>query len=144
MKKTKKWIKIIIILLILIVIFILGFLIYKNLFQGRVSERLDGIESYTLTKEEKKLVKDKLNELENVESINIDTNYKIIKIFLELKEDVKFEDVKKISNEAITNFSEDNLSFYDIELFVTSLSEDSIYPKVGYKHKMNSEFTWNR
>lgn len=144
MKKTKKWFKIIIIILILLIIFILGFLIYKNLFQEGVSERLEGIESYSLTKEEIKLVKDKLGELENIESIDIDTNYKIIKIFLELKEDVKFEDVKKISNEAITNFSEENLSFYDIELFVTSLSEESLYPKVGYKHKTNSEFTWNR
>ena len=42
-------------------------------------------------------------------------------------------------------FSEDNLKFYDIEIFVELLdSKGNKYSKIGYKHKSNSEFTWNR
>lgn len=145
MKNFKKYYKWIIVVLIIIVIALLSLFIYKNLFEQGVSQRLDGIEEYNLTKKEIKAVKEKLNEIGEFESIDIYTNYKIIKIFIELKEDVDFEHVKNISNESLQNFSEENLSFYDIEIFVKSLNEESeVYPKIGYKHKTNSEFTWNR
>lgn len=145
MKKNRKYYKLIVTILILVVITVFVLFIYKNLFEEGVSERLEGIENYALTKEEIKSVKEKLNEIEQVESVDISTNYKIIKIFLKLKEDVDFAAVEKISNESTEMFSEDNLSFYDIEIFVECLDEDSeVYPKVGYKHKTNSEFTWNR
>ena len=145
MKKIKKYYKLIIIIFVLLILFVLCLFIYKNLFKEGESQRLDGASNYELTNKEISAVKEKLNELENIDSIDIDTNYKIIKIFLELKEDVDFDDVKKISNESLEMFSQDNLSFYDVEIFVECLDEKSeIYPKIGYKHKTNSKFTWNR
>lgn len=141
----KKYYKPIIIVLVLIIIAVLGIFIYKEIFEVGVSNRLEGIEKYNLTKKEIKLVKEKLNEIENVDSINITTNYKIIKIFLVLKEDVDFEEVKEICNESVEEFSERNLSFYDLEIFIESKDEDSeVYPKIGYKYKTNVEFVWNR
>lgn len=141
----KKYLKLIIVVLIVLIIAILGLFIYKNLFEEGVSQRLEGIENYSLTKEEIASVKEKLNELEEVDSIDIYTNYKIIKIFLELKEDADFDNVKKISNEALESFKEENLSFYDVEIFIDCKDEESkIYPKIGYKYKTNSKFTWNR
>ena len=145
LKLLKKYYKLVIIILIVLIVILLSLFIYKNLFQSGVSERLDGIENYKLTKTEKTEVKELFKELEEIKNVKIETNYKIIKIYLELSEDVDFEDIKEISNEAVQKFSEDNLSFYDVELFVTSLNEESeVYPKLGYKHKTNSEFTWNR
>ena len=144
-KFLKKYYKIIITALIVIIIVLLSLFIYKNIFQEGVSERLDGIENYKLTKEEISSVKEKFNELESVSNIDIETNYKIIKVFLKLNDDLDFEKIKNVSNESITCFSEDNLSFYDIEIFVDSEVEESeTYPKIGYKYKTNSEFTWNR
>ena len=145
MKKLKKYYKIIIAALIVIVILVLSLFIYKNIFQGSSSNRLENIENYKLTKKEKNSVKDKINELENIDNIDVYTNNKIIKIFIELKEDIDFDDVKEVSNELIESFSSDNLKFYDLEIFVTSKDKESkIYPMIGYKHKTNSEFTWNR
>lgn len=145
MKKLKKYYKVIIAVLVVIVILVLSLFIYKNIFQGSSSNRLDNIENYKLTKKEISLVEEKLNEIGNIENIDIYTNYKIIKIFIELKEDVNFEDVDKISNEAIEKFSSDNLEFYDLEIFVDSKNEKSeVYPKIGYKYKTNSKFAWNR
>lgn len=145
MKKLKKYYKLIIAILIVLIIILLSLFIYKNLFQEGVSERLDGVENYKLTKEEISLVEEKLNELESVNSIDIYTNYKIIKIFLELSEDIDFKSVKEVSNEAIEKISKENLSFYDVEIFVDCVDEESdTYPKIGYKYKSNSEFTWNR
>lgn len=145
MKKIKKYYKIIITVLLLSVVIGFCLVIYNNWFRPGVSERLEGIEDHKLTKNEISSVEEKLNELELIDNIDIYTNYKIIKIFLVLKENIKFDKVKKISNESLQLFSEKNLSFYDIEIFVDCLDEESdVYPKIGYKYKTNSEFTWNR
>lgn len=144
-KFIKKYYKLLIVILVLIIIAVLGIFIYRQMFEVGVSNRLEGIEKHNLTKKEIKLVKEKLNEIENVDYIDITTNYKIIKIFLVLKEDVEFDEVKEICNESIEKFSEKNLSFYDLEIFVESKNKKSeIYPKIGYKYKTNLEFVWNR
>ena len=145
MKVLKKNYKLIITVVIIIIVLVLGVFIYKNLFEGSSSDRLENIENYELTKKEINSVKEKINELENIDSVDVYTNNKIIKIFVVLKEDISFDDVKKISNEALESISSDNLEFYDVEIFVDSENEESeVYPKIGYKHKTNSEFTWNR
>ena len=145
MKILKKYYKLIIVFVVILIISLLGLLIYKNLFQEGTSNRLEGIENYNLTKNEKKSIKETLNELETIESVDIYTNYKIIKIFLVLNEEVDFKKVKEISNKAIESISEDNLSFYDVEIFVECNDEESqVYPKIGYKYQTDTEFTWNR
>lgn len=145
MKKLKKYYKIILVFLIVSIIILLGYLVFKNLFYSEESNRLEGIEEYVVTSDEIEKVKEKLNEIENIDVVDIYTNYKIIKISIELNEDIDFEDIKKISNEALINFKEENLGYYDVEIFVNSKDENSdIYPKIGYKHKTNLEFTWNR
>lgn len=145
MKKLKKYYKWIIIALVIILISVLTILIYKNLFSQSESNRLDGIENHKITKDEIKLVKESLNELDKIETIEVSTNYKIIKIFMQIEDDIDIDDISEKINESINNFSEKNLEFYDIEVFVdSSNAESEVYPKIGYKHKSNSEFTWNR
>lgn len=141
--KKNKVIKLIIIFLILAVACLSIFMIYKNLFASSNNTRYEGIEEYKLTNDEKNSVKDTLEQIENVEDIDIYINSKIIKIVVVLKEDVDFENIKSLSNQALANFSEENLSFYDVEIYVESMNEESeVYPKIGYKHKSNSEFSW--
>lgn len=145
MKKLKKYYKWIITFFIIIFISVLVILIFKNLFNNNESNRLDDIENHQITKKEINLVEENLNKLEGIEDIDILSNYKIVKIFIQLKEDVNFNKVNEIVVESVNNFSEKNLGFYDIEIFVDCMDEESeIYPKIGYKHKSNSEFTWNR
>lgn len=140
-----KYIKYLLIFVVVLVIVVLIALIYRNLFAESNSTRLEGIENYELTKGEISSVKEKINTLENIESVDVYTNYKIIKIFVHLSEDIEFDKIKDISNQVIEEFSEENLGYYDLEFFVESSNEESeIYPKVGYKHKSNSEFVWNR
>ena len=141
MKKNKK--KIIIITVIVVLTSVLLFLVYNSLFSSSNSTRYDGIENYELTKKEISSVKDKLNELDNVKSVDVYINSKIIKIILKLSEDIDLESVKTKANEALSGLSEDNLEYYDVEIFVDSLNEESeVYPQIGYKFKTNSEFSW--
>lgn len=139
----KKHIKYIIIFVIILLISIISFFIYKNLFAGITNTRYEGIENYKLTNDEKNAVKDKINELEGIKSIDIYTDSKIIKIVVKLKEDVNFDDIKEIANESISKFSEDSLSYYDIGFFVESDNKESeVYPQIGSKFKSSSEFSW--
>lgn len=141
--KNAKLIKYIIIAVVLIIVLVAGVMIYKNLFASSNSSRYAGIENYKLTNDEINSVKDKINELENVDKVDVYINSKIIKVFLKLKDDIEFDKVKNKANEVISSFKEENLKYYDIEFFVDSLKEDSeVYPRIGYKYKTNSEFVW--
>lgn len=145
MKNIKNNYKLIIGICIFIIVGLLCFFIYKNLFYENGSNRLEEIEKHEITKDEIKAAKDKLNEIDQIKSVDIYTNYKIVKIIVELKEDVDFKTIDKLSNETIACFTEENLSYYDVEIFVDSLNEESeVYPKIGYKNKKNSKFAWNR
>ena len=142
-KKVKKIIKYSIIALVVILVFVSLFMIYKNVFSKTQTSRYEGIENYKLTKEEKSSVKEVLNTIGNIDNIKIYTTSKIIKIFITLKEDVDFNTVKSVSNQSIEKFSKENLSYYDVEIFVESKNENSeVYPQIGYKYKLGNEFEW--
>ena len=135
----------IVIVIVALVILVLTLLIGHNLFSSVDNSRMLGNNKYKITNNEKNSVIDKLEEIDNVSSVDVYKNIKIIKIVINLSEDTDFEKVKKISNEAIELFSEKNLSYFDIEIYVKSASEESeTYPKIGYKHKSKEEFTWSR
>ncbi len=143
--KNNKYVKYIVIGVVALAIIVLGVLIYKNLFSGSNSNRLEGIENYKLTKNEINDVKDELKKIESVDSVDVYTNVKIIKILVNLKDDVEFDIIKDVSNKSIEKISEKNREFYDIEIYVKSNNEKSeVYPKIGYKYKTSSEFVWSR
>lgn len=144
-KNYGKYIKISIIVLVIVLIFALGFMTYQALFASHSNSRV--VDSkYKLTDDEVKAVKEKLNEIESVENIDVyiskNLKSKIIKIILNLKSDVEFDIIKEKGSEILTSFSDSNLSYFDIEFFIDSKSEDSEYPRIGYKCKNNSEFSW--
>lgn len=142
-KKVKKIVKYSIIALVVVLVFISLIMIYKNVFSKTQTDRYEGIENYKLTKEEKSSVKEVFNTIENIDNIKIYTTSKIIKIFITLNEDVDFNTIKSISNQSIEKFSKENLSYYDVEIFVESKNKNSeVYPQIGYKYKLGNEFVW--
>lgn len=145
LKKGRKtlYIKISIITLILIALIVLCVMTYNILFSSNDSSRFVGIENYKLTDKEIKSANDKIKELENVSDVDIYVKSKIIRIIVNLEQDIELNALKAKSNEMIKSFSQENLSYYDVEIFVESKNKDSeIYPKIGYKYKTNSEFVW--
>lgn len=135
---------ILVILMALAAIIIFGYIVYKNIFAGVKSKRLEGIEKYPLTTEEVSNVKSTFDEVGQIDSIDVvvNKNSKIIKIKIILKEDVDFETMKNYCNSSISKISEENLSFYDVEVFIDTKAESEIYPQIGYKHRSNTIFSW--
>lgn len=144
-KKSKSIARIIILAIVLIIVCLL-FLVFNMLFSSSSSKRLDGIENYELTNNEKNAVKDKISELENIESVDVyvlNDKTKILRIFVKLSDDIDFKKLDEKCNEAITLFSKENLEFYDVEVFVESANKESeVYPQIGYKHKTNEKLSW--
>lgn len=134
----------VVILMALAAICIFGYIVYKNIFAGVKSRRLDGVDSHPLTKEEIKDASAVYEEIEALDSVTIELNKnsKIIKIKVVLKENVDFETMKNVCNKSVEKFSEENLSFYDLEVFITSKQESEVYPQIGYKHRSNTTFSW--
>ena len=141
MKKKKK---IIIILSIVVVILVLLALVFKMLFGSNSSSRNSDIKKYKITSDEKTAVISEIKSLDEVKKVDIHTNNnsKIIKIVVNLSSDVDFDKIKEIAKKSISGFSEKNLKYYDIEFFVDSDSENSIYPKIGSKFRSNEGFSW--
>ncbi|MCI6156042.1 MAG: hypothetical protein MR674_05045, partial [Erysipelotrichaceae bacterium] len=88
MKNKKKNIKIGVICGIVLLFIVIIALIYNLLFTSTKNTRLDDISKHKLTKKEISLVKEKIQELENVEDVDVFSNVKIIKIIVKLSEDV--------------------------------------------------------
>ena len=150
-KKNNSGISIIIVVVVLsiAVMSLFGYIVYRSLFARIPNKRYEGIEEHILTQDEKNNISEVFSDLKELDSVNvfIDTNKdsqsRIIKISIKLKEDVKFDDLKTLCNSSIEKVSEDNLDYYDMEVFITSEDKESeIYPQIGYKHVSNSEFSW--
>ena len=94
MKILKKYYKLIIIVLVVLIIGVLSLVIYNNLFKQGTSNRLEGIEDYKISNKEISKVEQKFKEIEDIESIDIYTNYKILKIMLVLNKETDFNIIK--------------------------------------------------
>lgn len=146
MKKIKKYYKIILAVLIIIIFIVLSFLVFKSLFaESNNSDRLENIEKHKLTKNEISSTKEIFDEVENIKDIDIYTNNKIINIYIIFEKEIDFKEIKKVSNKVLDTFNEKNLKYYDIQIFLNCEEEEcKEQQKIGYKHKSNSDFTWNR
>ena len=152
-KKSKKKSGVIIIVSVIVlalaVISLFSYIVYVNLFAGVESKRYEGLSEHVLTTDEIDSVKEVFSDLEQLDKVNVyiesnkNAKSKIIKIRIELKEDVDFDNMKELCNSSIEKISEDNLGFYDLEVFISSENEESeVYPQIGYKHVSKTTFSW--
>ena len=147
--KVKTIVIISVVVMVLAVIAIFGYIVYKNIFAGIESKRYEGLEQHVLSKEEIDAVKEAFSKVDKLEKIDVYTESnkgeksKIIKIYITLSDDVKFSTMKDTCNASLEKISEENLAFYDVEVFIESKKEDSSeYPQIGYKHRTNEKFSW--
>ena len=141
-RSAKKWI---IVLVIIVTILVLLFLIYNTLFASGRDSRNSDMENHKLKNNEINPVESKIKEIEEVKSVDIHTNNnsRIVKIIVILNSDVEFDKIKEIASLSLSGFEEEKLSYYDFEFYVdVDADESEIYPKIGYKFKSNSEFSW--
>ena len=138
-KKTK--IMMIIVVSIVILLLILLYLIFfktNSNNSGRCSTT-----DYKFSEKSTNKVENKIKEIDKVESVDIYLNVCIVKIIVNLKEDVDIDIIKSKMTESLKEFDSDVIDNYDLELFITSSNENSDkYPIIVSKHKSQKDFYW--
>lgn len=152
-KKHKK--KLIIIAVVLILLAICFFAIYKvisYLMPDRKNSvygnRCELTESIEINKERKNDIKVVVEEYDGMALLTVDVKCNLIDIIVKVKDETEIATVKEMSKKIIAVFTEEELKYYDLALWIDSDNDKSTkYPIIGTKHKViNGEskdsFVW--
>lgn len=126
---------------IIVLILLLGYLVFFK--SNSNNSRGCSTTNYELSEKSTSKVENKIKEIEQVDSVDIYLNVCIVKIIVNLKEDVDIKIIKEKMTDSLKEFDEKVLENYDLELFITSNNEKSDrYPVVVSKHKSQKDFYW--
>ncbi len=138
-------------LTVFIIIMILAFfgikeLIYPNSSIDLYGNRLEGIDEVSIKADTITNIKELIMRTEKVSKVDYYLTGRIAKFIIDVKTDTDLIDAKSMTDNIIEKLSEDQLSFYDIEVFITSKEsiESEIYPIIGAKHKDSLTFIWTK
>ena len=143
MKFIKEHMTAIIVSIVCLILAILVFVAIYSMFNPSNSKdiygsRLDN--EVVVTDTDVENVKTKLNESGIVNTITYNKNVRIIKFIINVKDDTKIEESYKLGDIILENFSKEILTYYDVEVYVTSNTDS--YPMIGYHSKNADTFTW--
>ncbi len=132
--------------LVIILICLIAFLVMWFGVNGdRYGTRLDGIKEVPLSDSYLKDITDEVKDESIVSKATVDVKGRLVNFIITINSGTALDDSKKLSTIVEDNFTEDELSFYDIQIFIveSGSSEDSKYPIIGYKHKTSDDFVWS-
>ena len=135
----------IICLIFVILVFTIKLTFFPNEGRAIYGDRLDGIKEVEVTSKQQKSIVSKLEEKEEVKSIDIDIKGRILNVIITVDDDVELDASKALSALIIENLEEDQTTYYDIQVFIKkSNEEDTRFPNIGYKHQDKDEFSWSK
>ena len=108
-------------------------------------DRLDGIENYQIGNEVYESIETKLKENTKVTEVTHQLHGKIINLIITVSDDVSVSDAKKIANSTVPMFSEDDLSFYTLQVYVKKDNPElNNFPIIGYKGTKTKELVFTK
>ncbi len=136
-----------IVFFIFLFLFLIGWLIFGLVMPKNgepvYGNRLDGIEEVKVTNDEKDKLVTELEKRKYVNKASVHVNGKIINVLVETTNGTKVGTAKTLKKVVLEGFSKDQLSFYDIQLFLTNeISTAKGYPAIGYKNSNDNNFTF--
>lgn len=145
-KKHKVGLIVIFIILVLLVLMFFGIknAFFSNATKSKYGNRLEGIENYPIEESNINDIKKMLTDMEIVNSVTYDLEGRIINFIIEVNDDVDLITSRALADKIAEKFSDEIKSYYDIQIFLTCVNEESeLYPTIGYKHKTSVGFKWN-
>ena len=135
-------------IIVFFVLIILGFVLYKFLFpnQGKpvYGNRLDGIENVAISSNDLKDLDAKLSRNDKVVKSKSDLKGRTVNVILTVKKQTSVNDAKALTSAVTKEFDKEQLSYFDFQVFIVSESEeDTGYPIIGYKSKVNDSFSFS-
>ena len=143
MKFIKRHITAIIVTIIVLVLLVLaGFAVYRMFYPSNeksvCGQRGNGP---VITEEILSSIKD--SELINTISYDLGLCETTIKVYIDVKDNVKIKDAQKLGEKIKENMTDEAIKFYDISVYLTqSAGEFKEYPAIGYHSKGGEKFNW--
>lgn len=143
MKNKSMWIIGSIAAIMFVVVLVVAFKIvfYKN-GNGVYGNRLDNIENYPISEEKYESIKSILMKNSECQNVSHSLQGRIIKYFIEVSDETSVTTAQRFGDAIIDEFSETELGYYDVAIYVTSKSNEEPYPMAGYKSKTESAISW--
>lgn len=76
-----------------------------------------------------------------VTGVSYNKNVRTINFIIDVKDEAKEEEIQKLSESILKNFSKEVLGYYDTQIYIENISKTNFI--LGYKSKNSSEFTWS-
>lgn len=142
-RKYKK----LIILAIIIILLVIGLLAIKNFFFPNESgvlygNRLAGREKVKISEDTKSKIKEALGERSS--SVKVRIAGRIIYIDVVVNDDVSKEDARALGDKALEFFSDQEKSYYDIQVLLNNKANQEQFPIIGYKHHTKGGLAWTK
>ena len=153
MKSTLKILKDNVFTIVVIIVFIIGMfalsylkrIYWDNNNQAIYGNRTDGIENHYISDSDIDDIEKNIGAIEKVEKVVYDLEGRIINLTITVSNDLSVKDAKKLSGSILENFTEEQLSYYSIQIyFVKDDSSLDDFPIMGYKHYSNDGFSWTK
>ena len=146
MKFVKKHIRLIVFLAVLILIAV-GLFLAKEIFFPNESKaiygsRTEGKDKVPITEERENQVKDAIKD--SVVKSTVRVQGRIIYVDIEVNPDVTVEGAKGLGNTIVEVFSEEERTFYDIQILIANSANEAQFPIIGYRHHTRTEIFWTK
>lgn len=143
MKKKK-----IIIALSILIVIVLGLCIaYEKIFannNGKYGNRLEGIEKVNVNTKQKNEIKKNIESLEISNKVQVYLTGKIIKVIVDLKDDVTLDKAKETYTKLTEKLKDEQKKYFDLQVFLNKKSKDDNFPIIGYKHHNKDNVSWTK
>lgn len=145
-RKHKKAVNIggIIIIGCLLIYGIFGFFV-ENTSSPIYGNRLEGIKKVEIKKDRLKEISEELQKEAKVTEAKTSIEGKIIEATLTVEDDTSIDDAKKAASVIVSKLEQEELDFYDIEIYVNKEDESkNNFPIIGHKKAGKENISWTK
>lgn len=134
--------------LVLIISFVVtGFLLLNpDISKSVYGNRINDVSKHKVANQIFDKISDELMTTKKVNKVDYNLNGRLISYVVDIVDGTTKEDARKLTDILLDNFSEDILSYYDVQVIITNKKSTNVeikFPIIGYKHKTSDSFVWS-
>lgn len=132
----------IVVILIIVVLLLMIMPLYSSRSGSDYGDRLEGIKDVAIEDSVNSEIEEYFKSTEKTKSVKTNLKGKLYNITITVNDGVDVNEIADISNDVLSKFDEQQLKFYDIQIFIKNDNEESPRSIVGYKNKNTDTFIW--
>ncbi len=131
-----------IIFLVLFFAIIIWLFIVPVFSNNKYGDRLKDIENHEISSSSIDKIENTLKENQQVKDVTYHNEGRILNFIITVSNEMTSDDAKKLCDTISENLSDDDKSYYDIQVLIDTEEENENYPIAGYKHKTEDKFDY--